>query len=195
MEKISTEKEILCELIQQIRARGNLRDIVSNEKEIIKILASPSVLLTKAFFIVVNEEINSGRLFGDELILFRKGRVMDLIVNLQETVNKVKPRKLHKDERMLKIAYVGIIKDRATIVVSFTHRKIILAITGKSKDPNASDLTGWINSPAIYQILPIEIQKLITIESLHRGIPKVKEIVESVAFELQKNPAINTRRY
>ncbi len=163
-------KENYNELREQIRKLGPINEIITNEELIEQIIAYDGDRhLLCALFDEINLGIENNEIFDHDLEpVFRSGKIMDSIINLEETIQKHSLRRKFTSERLDKINYVSLIKDPETLATCYTHPAIIDALCSISQDSNPKDLIWWKTAGTLNS-LPNNVQNLIIHQVLDRG--------------------------
>lgn len=198
----SEQEENYFDLIYKIESFGLIEKTVNDENIINQIIAyDRRGRLLCTLFDKVNIAIYKKQLSPESLTYFRSGKLMDSIINLEETLEKCgSTRTPTEDERGLKIACVSRIEDDETLVVSYTHPKILDALCS-DESYKQQDLTNWYNEYGIFTcILSLRVQASIGLALLKtRGNDKlVKSMLENASKELpsyeEKNKVNSMKR-
>lgn len=194
-------KENYYNLLDKINALGPIEEIVNDENIINQIISyNGDRHLIYAFFDKVNMALQKKQLNPESLTYFRSGKLMDSIINLEETLEKCgSTRKPYTAEKLDKINYISLIDDKETLAISYTHPKILDAICRNSNSSNTSDLTWWYKC-GTFTGLPYEVQAAIGLTLLKtRGNDElVKSMLENASRELpsyeEKNKVNSMKR-
>ena len=193
-------KEHYDNLLAKIRNLGDIRDVLRNETRLKQIIAYPGDRhLLCAFADVVNESIIKGELSKYDLELLRSGKFMDMIVNLEQTINEVYPREMYTAELLDKINYVSLIQDSQTLAASYTHPTIIDALCGKADYVKNKEQLVWWRDCGTFTSLPSKVQSLITFKVIQNGnLEAAKDLLchsslglEECSKEFSQRPTFN----
>ena len=181
-------KEHYDNLLAKIRNLGDIRDVLRNETRLKQIIAYPGDRhLLCAFTDIVNEAIEKGDVSKYDLELLRSGKLMDMIVNLEQTINEVNPREIYTAELLDKINYVSLIQDPQTLAASYTHPTIIDALCGKADYVKKPSELVWWRDCGTFISLPSKVQSLITFKVLQNGnLEAAKDLLGAASFGLEE---------
>ncbi len=183
-------RENYNDLILEAKKYGMVNNVLKNIT-IVKLIISSGLdrHLLCAFFELINRDLRENKLDEESLEFLRSGKLMDLIVNLEETVQQTNPRNLFPNERLDKINYYSLIEDNQTLATGYTHPEIISALCQEGVVSNAKDLTYWMEM-GTYFSLPQNVQAVILNVLLEQGnIVKVQELLNLQASGLKKHSA------
>jgi len=179
-------------LEQNLEKLGSIKDIMNNEYFLYAIIAyHGDSRLLYALFNKVNEGLKNGVLTNEDLEFFRSGKLINAIVNLNETTEIYGNRKPFTSERLEKINYISLIQDEETLSVSYTHPRIIDAICGDTHYDNKYYELIYFIECGIYDKLPKETQKIIVSKVLKKG--NIEE-ARKLSQNLDKNIKTYTRK-
>jgi len=169
------------ELLQMIRNMGPLREIIRSEYMLKNIISyNGDRHLICALFDEVNAALENRTITEDDLAVLRSGVLMDMIVNLEKTVQETAPRPLFLSERLDKVNYVSLINDPQTLASCFTHPDILAAISGENYN---RDLAYWVEAGTFSSQLPSNVRSLIINEVLKKGnIEVAQRLLEQTSY-------------
>jgi len=183
-------KESYYDLVGKIKSIGPIKDIVKNETMLKNIISyGGDRHLLCALFDEINLGIESGTIQDEDLQYFRSGKIMDYIVNLEQTIYETKPRQTFPAERLDKVNYVSLIKDDQTLAACYTHPEIINALCGNGH----RDLVWWKDC-GTYSTLPANVKMVIVSDVFKKGNMVVtQELMEMGTYRLQTYEQKNSK--
>jgi len=196
------KREHYDNLLAKIRNLGDIKDVLRNETRLKQIIAYPGDRhLLCAFADIVNEAIIKGDVSKYDLEILRSGKFMDMIVNLEQTINEVYPRQMYTAELLDKINYVSLIQDPQTLAASYTHPTIIDALCGKADYANNHEQLVWWRDCGTFTSLPSKVQSLITFKVIQNGnLEAAKDLLchsswglEECSKEFSQRPRVNKK--
>lgn len=126
-------KESYQELIQEILRIGKIKDIVTSEEKLMKILTYNGDRHLIAFFYeMLNKSIEYGEVKPEDLWLIRSGWLAKATIHLKDNLVG---RDLYSFEVGDKINYASLLKDTESQIAIFTQPEIVGAFAGTIPDP------------------------------------------------------------
>ncbi len=160
-----------------IQELGPIKDVVKDPDLVKSIIAyNGDRHYFKAFIDLVNEGLESGKLYPDDLEVFNSGVVADAIVNIDRTAKKYGFRNAYPSEKLDKLNYLSTIKDANSFAASFTHPEILEAMA----DNKFSELTQWAKGS---MLPPVTAFATIVSELIEQGnMDAAKNYINEVAY-------------